>query len=213
MNTTLRTYPFEVIKLVCECGECSRCKSRERMRLQRERDPEHVRALDRARYRRDKAKRRAAMDAYHAANRERVNGIKRQYIERNPEKRKAHLVVASALRSGRLVKQPCEECGSTVRVHGHHDDYSKPLEVRWLCPQHHAELHLEGETMGKRNVIVCDICGEDTDAGLEGVVRSGRQEIRFDICEADKQKLFGDLPVQPRRGRPEVRKRRRTVAA
>jgi hypothetical protein len=37
--------------------------------------------------------------------------------------------------------QPCEKCGSVVDVHRHHDDYSKPLDIRWLCEPHHFELH------------------------------------------------------------------------
>ena len=57
-----------------------------------------------------------------------------------PEKYKARGAVANALRSGRLKKQPCEICGDE-NVHGHHDDYSKPLDVRWLCPVHHREAH------------------------------------------------------------------------
>lgn len=79
------------------------------------------------------------MDAYAMANRQRVNRHKKNWIDRNPEKHAAHTAVRSALRSGKLVRQPCEKCGSTHRVHAHHDDYSKPLEVRWLCPEHHAE--------------------------------------------------------------------------
>ncbi len=46
-----------------------------------------------------------------------------------------------ACKSGKIKKQPCEICGSTHRVAGHHDDYSKPLDVKWLCPKHHGILH------------------------------------------------------------------------
>jgi hypothetical protein len=45
-----------------------------------------------------------------------------------------------AIKSGKLQRQPCEVCGAT-KVHGHHDDYTKPLDVRWLCPLHHRRLH------------------------------------------------------------------------
>jgi len=55
-----------------------------------------------------------------------------------PEKVKARSRVSDAVRSGKLTKQPCEVCGS-ARVQAHHDDYSKPLEVRWLCRTHHNE--------------------------------------------------------------------------
>jgi len=41
----------------------------------------------------------------------------------------------------KLKKQSCEVCGE-IKALGHHDDYDKPLEVRWLCPKHHIELHL-----------------------------------------------------------------------
>jgi len=47
-----------------------------------------------------------------------------------------------AVKSGRVDKHPCEVCGD-VKVHGHHDDYSKPLSVRWLCHKHHREHHLK----------------------------------------------------------------------
>jgi hypothetical protein len=39
-----------------------------------------------------------------------------------------------------LSAQPCEVCGAES-AHRHHDDYDKPLDVRWLCREHHAELH------------------------------------------------------------------------
>ena len=58
----------------------------------------------------------------------------------NREKQKAHALVANAINKGLLEKGPCEECGFLI-VEGHHDDYSKPLEVRWLCVKHHNEHH------------------------------------------------------------------------
>lgn len=65
---------------------------------------------------------------------------KKKYIEKNPIKRKAHIIIGNSIRDKRLFKEPCEVCGSLI-VHAHHDDYSKPLNVRWLCPTHHQEWH------------------------------------------------------------------------
>lgn len=65
---------------------------------------------------------------------------KKEYARKNPEKIMAHMMVKAAKMSGTLVRQPCETCGSTF-VQAHHDDYSKPLEVRWLCSEHHNALH------------------------------------------------------------------------
>ncbi len=45
------------------------------------------------------------------------------------------------IKSGKLIRQPCEVCGE-VKVEAHHDDYSKPFEVRWLCGNHHREHHM-----------------------------------------------------------------------
>lgn len=59
---------------------------------------------------------------------------------RNPIKNKAHRLVAKAIRKGELEKKPCEHCGKT-EVQAHHDDYTKPLDVKWLCKIHHVITH------------------------------------------------------------------------
>lgn len=64
---------------------------------------------------------------------------KKAWVARNQHKKKAMSAVSTAIRDGRLQRQPCEVCGDTAQAH--HDDYSKPLDVRWLCVKHHAEHH------------------------------------------------------------------------
>lgn len=64
------------------------------------------------------------------------------YSERFPQKTRARREVARAKRRGILKQQPCEKCGAT-KTHAHHDDYAKPLDVRWLCALHHKEWHAQ----------------------------------------------------------------------
>ena len=64
-----------------------------------------------------------------------------QYDIKYPEKLKGRIMVRNALKNGDITKLPCQFCNSE-RSMGHHDDYSKPLEVRWLCQKHHSQYHL-----------------------------------------------------------------------
>lgn len=54
----------------------------------------------------------------------------------------ARTSVGNALRDGKLSKLPCWTCGEK-NVQGHHPDYDSPLDVIWLCPKHHGEVHRE----------------------------------------------------------------------
>lgn len=62
---------------------------------------------------------------------------------RNPPKRNAQIAAGNAVRDGRLEKQPCVRCGATERIQAHHEDYSKPLDVMWLCRPCHGIRHRE----------------------------------------------------------------------
>lgn len=44
------------------------------------------------------------------------------------------------IKNGLLVRQNCEVCGAE-KAQAHHDDYDKPMDVRWLCDKHHKEHH------------------------------------------------------------------------
>jgi hypothetical protein len=60
--------------------------------------------------------------------------------EKFPEKYKARIL------SQRIPLKPCEVCGSTTNIHRHHEDYSKPMDVTFLCVKHHNERHVEIRT-------------------------------------------------------------------
>lgn len=77
---------------------------------------------------------------YYNRHTERAKESSSKWIEKNKEKRAAHMEVLYALRRGIMSRQPCEVCGAE-KAEAHHDDYSKPLEVRWLCHKCHIRSH------------------------------------------------------------------------
>lgn len=80
------------------------------------------------------------------ATQDKVKSVSK-YVKANPNKHAAHIAVSKAIKLGKLVRQLCECCGSD-KTAAHHDDYSKPLEVRWLCRKHHGEWHrINGEAL------------------------------------------------------------------
>jgi major membrane immunogen (membrane-anchored lipoprotein) len=83
---------------------------------------------------------------YRESHKEDVDSTKKQWRTNNPEKRRAQNFVNNAVRDGRMTKGSCEyedeNCTPNGKMQGHHDDYDKPEEVRWLCPWHHKQVDL-----------------------------------------------------------------------
>jgi len=118
------------------------CKEhwKERVRQNRASNKAHYQEFDR---RRDQLPHRKAMKRAYAATdagKAAGNRAKKAWNKRNPVKRQANNMVNNAIRDGKLSKGSCECCGST-QVHGHHEDYAKPLEVNWLCAACHKWWH------------------------------------------------------------------------
>lgn len=63
------------------------------------------------------------------------------WATKNPIKVNAHKEVREAVRTGRLKRLPCEVCNTKRLSAAHHNDYTKPLDVIFLCRIHHAMLH------------------------------------------------------------------------
>jgi hypothetical protein len=62
--------------------------------------------------------------------------------KRNVIQRRAWNIVADAVRTRELVTPLyCERCGKQCRLDAHHEDYRRPLEVKWLCVACHSQIH------------------------------------------------------------------------
>ena len=129
-------HPETADGLLGKCKECTKANSASN----RKANHEYYVAYDK---KRNQLLHRIEARAEYAATeqgRERGNAAKHAWSDRNPEKRKASVAANNALRDGRLErKTKCEICGGEKNIEKHHDDYNKPLEVRWLCKRHHWE--------------------------------------------------------------------------
>ena len=79
--------------------------------------------------------------AWKAAHPGYATAKKREWWQRNKDRLRVKEAVRYALKTGKLVRQPCSVCATTERVEAHHPDYTKPLEVVWVCRKHHNEIH------------------------------------------------------------------------
>lgn len=120
------------------CKECIKAS----VRANRAGNLEHYRAFDKARAsqphrvaaRKEYAKTPAYAESHEAAA--------KRWAERHPERRKASHMVGNAIRDGKLIPWPvCAVPDCFGKPQGHHPDYSRPLDVVWLCDKHHKEVH------------------------------------------------------------------------
>ena len=105
-----------------KCKECTKADANKH-RLEK---IEEIRSYDRM---------RAAMPHRIALNKSITQRWKLKY----PERRSAQLALGNAVRNGSVAKQPCWVCG--MKAQAHHPDYSRPLDVVWLCAPHHGQTH------------------------------------------------------------------------
>jgi hypothetical protein len=125
--------------LLGKCKDCTKSDVREN----REGKIEKYRDYDAMRYYRDHEKRKEVAGRWGKSNPELARKHKAAYRDRNPGKTEARTALGNAVRDGKVCRLPCEKCGSTHRVHGHHEDYSRPLDVVWLCASCHGRRHGE----------------------------------------------------------------------
>ena len=68
----------------------------------------------------------------------------------------AHILVMRAIRKGKLTRPlQCTSCGNGHKraLQGHHEDYSKPLDVIWLCDPCHKRYHAAVKRQRERQAL------------------------------------------------------------
>lgn len=126
-------------------SRCKECHKRE-VRKNRAANVEYYRAYDAKRFQ-EQPQRRAGNDRYATTldGKASCAAAKAKWALENPEKRAAHHALKNAIRSGSIEKpKECSRCGNIPRrrdLHGHHEDYEKPLEVEWICAKCHTGEH------------------------------------------------------------------------
>lgn len=139
-----------------KCKTCTKSDVRKNYSVNREYYHEYDQMrFQRDPHRRENNRRYAKTEAGKRAQAEAA----RAWISRNPEKRTAHIRLGNAVRDGRVTKpKSCSRCNTETPsrfLHGHHHDYSKPLDVEWICVNCHAAEHFPNKyrniSNGKRS--------------------------------------------------------------
>lgn len=131
-------------------------------------DPEKYRERSRKYRANNKEKTARAWRKYYEEHRDEISAQQKIYMkEYRAEHRKEHAISSAeqrmkhkdeyaarrmlnhAIRDGKVQRQACEECGAEV-AEAHHDDYNRPLEVRWLCKACHVKWHMNNKPIRKK---------------------------------------------------------------
>ena len=113
------SYRYDGIMWLCK--DCQRL----RYRKKRQNNPKIYREKDKR---------------YYIKHKEEITAKRKNDYQRDKIKIAARYKARNALYKGIIVRGACEVCGDK-KSFAHHDDYTKPLDVRWLCSTHHMRLH------------------------------------------------------------------------
>ena len=123
-------------------------RGRERKAYYREYKKAHRRETaeaERSRRAADPQRCRESEKRYRERNQEQIRQRAAERLLRHPARVRAKSAVDAAKKNGTLTpSSECERCGhdfSAYPRHAHHPDYTKPLDVEWLCALCHNRHH------------------------------------------------------------------------
>lgn len=133
------------------CKECVKARAN----ANRQENLEYYQSYDRRRYREsDERKAAARKSSNNPAGIEAKKRSLQRLRDSHPEKYRARNAVSNSLRDGKIEKpKTCFFCSAETKLQAHHHDYSKPLDVFWLCAPCHGKLHtVNGDFLKSREM-------------------------------------------------------------
>lgn len=89
------------------------------------------------------------MRQWHEQNKDKHAANIKRWHEKHPHYLKCHKEFRSALKQGKLFRPDrCSLCNREGKIEGHHHDYSKPLDVVWVCKECHNDIHAKHRLIG-----------------------------------------------------------------
>ncbi len=112
-------------------GRCNSCRHQYYLSRRKEIAEQHKqRHIEIARYQKRYAK------GHRVTHAEKAKGYQLRY----PQKCSARKQLQYAVKCGSIIKpNSCDNCSRKGSVEGHHEDYSRPFDVEWLCTKCHTE--------------------------------------------------------------------------
>ena len=141
--------------LSTECRECKRAQDRQYFHNNREacltrmaeyrlehREELRARALEYSRSTRGREVNNVAKRRYYYKHHDVCLARMKLHRQINAAKYIARYTISNAVKLGKVTRpNTCSACNKPCNVHAHHDNYSKPLDVRWLCRKCHGRIH------------------------------------------------------------------------
>tara|TARA_R110002153_G_scaffold269609_1_gene435327 strand:- start:436 stop:900 length:465 start_codon:yes stop_codon:yes gene_type:complete len=139
--TDFYKHPQMLDGTVNKCKDCNKRDVKENRKI----NADYYREYDAKRFQEDpKVRARHRRYAQTDAGRASLQKSRDNWDKINPDKKAAHTILNNAVRDGRAEKpNNCSRCGASGRIEGHHHDYTRPLDVLWLCRQCHVNEHKE----------------------------------------------------------------------